>query len=742
MPRAWLLIRCLLLLLPTSLVLGGCPTDRGGDDDDSASANDEDLDGDGFCPGDECDDSDLLPNDCNDNDADSFPNNPEVCDAVDNNCDGRVDELFDVDQDGYFDVATCGGTYPIEDLDCNDLIATVNPGAGEACDGFDTDCNGLVDDGLDNDNDNFLQCGASGEVDCDDEDASVHPGGTEICDEKDNDCDGFIDNGPLPEFQDNDGDGFSICAGDCNDFVSGINPSAQEACDEEDNDCDGIIDEDLDLDGDGVAGPYPNCFVQFGVVDCDDNNPDLYPGNAEVCDGIDNNCDNQADENLDFDNDGYTSCDGDCDSLNASINPGAPELCDGIDNDCNGIADDAFDNDGDGISACGGDCNDTDPTIYPGATELCDAQDNDCDGEIGPNEGDIDGDGSSECDGDCDETDVTIHPAASEVCNAVDDDCDGTVPADELDTDLDGYIACTPAGCEVALVTDDSEAGFWSSFDALNALGMDLDDSFVDATNEGWMEDASNFVNSQVLVWYSGGRDITQAEYDMLEAWVQAGGGLVVTGPDAVSAEGLGGDDDDDATADVDDATADDADATADDDDSAVDDDDSAADDDDSAPAAPFTSWDWDSHSVDGDLMATLIRSVTTGNGPQTDLCTVSDGTTAVTNGPYGVYNQGFAFSASSVNHDGVVADTARGAVRVASVGNRAKVVLTETLGGGYVLFWNGNEGLGDWDSSFSADLGALLRNTVHTMNLGCGGALQGGDCDDADATLRPGTCP
>lgn len=728
-----MLHRTLLLLFVSTLSLSlvGCP--GRGNDDDSATDDDDsanvspggDADGDGYCSGTECDNEDLSPGDCDDNDASVYPQADESCDGKDNDCDDRIDENFDADGDGYVTVENpeCVGTYPPEELDCNDLIGAINPAAEETCDGNDTNCDGLIDNGLDEDFDGFRICDAPG--DCNDDDPLIYPGAPERCNEEDDNCDGAVDNGLEAEFQDQDGDGFTPCQGDCDDDpVAGfVNyPGAQEGCDEIDNDCDGDVDEDLDLDGDGSPGQYPGCLQEFGEVDCDDNDASVFPGNAEICDGVDNNCNSQVDENLDFDNDGYTSCEGDCQSLDPNVNPGATESCNGVDDDCNGVIDDGFDGDGDGQSACAGDCDDAVATVYLGAPELCDQVDNDCDGNVGVNETDVDGDGYSECDGDCDEASDAINPGATEICNAIDDDCDGTVPADEEDADLDGFITCTPPGCSISLVTDSDDTTYFDSFTALDPMGLDTTSTF-DAEACGSLEDMTAFSDSKVIVWDTGYRPLSQEEYSALMGWVTAGNGLIVTG-EGVLYEGLLGDDDDSAAGDDDDSAA------GDDDDSA------AGDDDDSAPAttcdAPI------SGNVDAALMADLIGSLTTGLGPETDACTVSNATTAVTNGPYGVWSTSYAFTASSSVHDNAFANGGAGAVRVAAVGSRAKIIWRPVIGGGVVAYWNGNADLGDWAD---ADQAAMLRNMVDWMNTGCN-TLQGGDCDDTNPNQYPGTCP
>jgi predicted outer membrane repeat protein len=305
----------------------------------------------------------------------------------------------EVDPDGTpRDIGSTGGTGLTDAdgdgapqvFDCDDSNPFVAPGLPEVCDGFDNDCDGLVDNGctggdtwfLDADGDGFGDPGVTQEsptqpvgyvsdgTDCDDTAASVNPGASEVCNGVDDDCSGVADDGLAVSdyFEDGDGDGYgtgapvSDCAqppgfasvdGDCDDTTAAVNPGATEVCNGVDDDCSGAVDDgapdllwytDADADGFGVGAPIPSCDQPPGTAnqagDCDDTASAVNPDAVEVWyDGVDDDCDgNDSDQ----DGDGFDAAEvsgPDCDDRDAAINPDAvDDPGDAIDQNCDGTA--------------------------------------------------------------------------------------------------------------------------------------------------------------------------------------------------------------------------------------------------------------------------------------------------------------------------------------------------------------------------------------------------------------------
>ena len=516
---------------------------------------------------------------------------------------GPGTELLDEDGDG-------DGVLASED--CDDQNASVYPGAEEICDGLDNDCDGSVDPetasgvrewSVDGDGDGFGDPDTSvraceppsgavaNALDCDDEDPSVHPDAIEVCDGLDNDCDTRIDDDDddidastgSVFFADVDADGFgdpdfpvSACVlpsgfveddTDCDDSTDAVNPEAPEICDDLDNDCDGLTDDEddsvdlatlrtfyIDEDGDGYGvfdQVIEGCSLPSGysteASDCDDTDSAINPAAAEICDpaDVDEDCDGDADDAdssvdlstgttyyADTDTDGYGDssdagaayCDDpsdgtrmyvtdatDCDDGDGAINPAATEVCDpaDVDEDCDGVADDA-DSSVDGSTQTAWYVDGDEDGYGDGtATAACD------------DPGDATTTYASD-DGDCADSDAAINPAASEVCDEQDNDCDGDI--DDADADLDtstatewfadgdgdgyGETGSAPTvACEAPSSTSDNDGDCDDANGDVNPAATEVcDDSDVDEDCNGTADDADSGVDSSTFTdWYTDG---------------------------------------------------------------------------------------------------------------------------------------------------------------------------------------------------------------------------------------------
>lgn len=415
------------------------------------------------------DESCLGNNDCDDTRADVYPTKSEICDGIDNDCDGSIDGGLNIEACAYVCEAA-GHDYNANrggNLSCcgNDPLEGpyVKNESDYCTDGRDNDCDGYIDE-TDTD---CMECNANNNLN----ESFWYVFGQLDCNQCDHEGD---DNGNQSINNSNFWNAYPGMADKC-DAVCGTvaatvtwdqyEHGVETKCDSLDNDCDGQIDEDLPTTpttcGVGACASQGTLACVNGqmVNSCTPGQP-----SPEICDGIDNNCDGFTDEGctmntycIDADGDGYgkigsetsafTQPDGyvtdctDCNDNSKYAYPGHTETCDNIDNDCDGSIDEGCDDDGDDYcdnsmlwfnttlscqftlsGTSGNDCNDANSNVNPGKTEIkCNGIDDDC------NPLTLDSDLEEEAAGNCDD--------------GIDNDCDGKT--DSADPDCTNYCDFT-----------------------------------------------------------------------------------------------------------------------------------------------------------------------------------------------------------------------------------------------------------------------------------------------------------
>ena len=433
----------------------------------------------------------------------------EICDGQDNDCDGRIDEDFNLQldpqncgecgnsclQSGALSVCELGscknlGCVPgFVDLnqDNSDGCEYACTATGEElCDGVDNDCNGETDETFDLTSD-VGNCGSCGNV-CRLANAVARCGSGECAVQR---CEaGFINK---------DGDDSNGCEEPCVVSNGGV-----EACDGQDNDCNGVVDDpggvpvDFQSDSQNCGACNVVCVLPNAEASCvggecelssckgtfvdadrtDANGCECSPTGSEICDGKDNDCNGAVDDGLPA----LGSCGqdtGECQRgvlvcrngvavCEGAVDP-TTETCDGKDNDCTGTADDNLPP---SLGACGSNvgecqtgtvvCRNGQPacTGQVGPTaEACDGRDNDCDGNI--DNGLTGSQGSCGTDvGECTAGQLLCQngqlncvgrvDAQPEVCDGLDNDCSGT-PDDNLPMVL-GICGSDVGECQVGTI--------------------------------------------------------------------------------------------------------------------------------------------------------------------------------------------------------------------------------------------------------------------------------------------------